>query len=514
MGKHMRVSRAWAAVLAGAALVAAGCGSEPEPAPSTPAADPSSAAATAPAALQRYYEQSLDWAACDGNYECAELTVPKDYAKPEAGDTTIAVVRQEPGDHPNGYLVLNPGGPGGSGIDYAEAASAVVSPAVMKAYNVVGFDPRGVGRSEPIDCLTDAELDEWIAEDGEPDSAAEQKRLLAEAEEFGLRCKENDPDLVPYLDSESVVKDLDVLRAALGEDQLNYLGFSYGTFLGALYAEEFGPQTGRMVLDGVLPPHLSEQEVGLGQAKGFEDALRRYVADCQKQADCPVAAPSVAAGEAKMQRFLESLDDKPLPTDSGRKLDQALGAGAVLYHLYFPYSGDWDLLTEGLRDAFAGDGTKLLSMYDTRLERSPDGSYRTNSQEVFYAVNCLDRSAGVAVEDLAAIADRWAQAAPTFGRYLAWSQAVCAKWPVDAKGAPREVTGSEAGPILLVATAHDPATPQQWAQALADRMPNAHLIVWESDGHTAYTNGSACVDDAVDAYLVDGTLPESGTVCQ
>ncbi|MFN8124984.1 MAG: alpha/beta hydrolase [Candidatus Nanopelagicales bacterium] len=302
--------------------------------------------------------------------------------------------------------------------------------------------------------------------------------------------------------------------AALGEDRLNFIGFSYGTMLGALYADQFGETTGRMVLDGVLPPQLTTAEVTLGQAQGFEDALNRYVADCQEKSDCPVAGPDVGSGVKKIQDLLAGLDEKPLPAGDGEQLNQALAAGAILYYLYFPSSGDWDGLSEGLTDAFAGDGKKLLEMYRTRLERNSDGSYRNNSQEVFYAVNCLDRDSDVSADELAARAEEWTQSAPTFGRYLAWSEAACAEWPVAGEGEPRQVTASEAGPIVIIGNTHDPATPLPWAQRLAESMADAHLIVWDADGHTAYGNGSQCVQDAVDDYLVDGTLPPPDLVCQ
>jgi pimeloyl-ACP methyl ester carboxylesterase len=378
---------------------------------------------------------------------------------------------------------------------------------------VVGFDPRGVGRSAGVDCLTDAQLDKWIAADSDPATPAEQDRLMADAKAFGKACQKRSGGVLPYLGTESVVKDMDVLRAALGEERLNYLGFSYGTMLGALYADEFGPTTGRMVLDGVLPPSLTSSEIAEGQAKGFEDALRRYVADCQQKSDCPVAGDSVDAGVSKIQGLLTGLADKPLPAGNGEQLTQPLAAGAILYYLYFPSAGDWDSLSKGLTDAFAGDGSTLLDLYRTRLERNPDGSYRNNSQEAFFAVTCLDRESDSTEAELAARADQWAQEAPTFGRYLAWSEAACAEWPVPGQGETRQVTAAEAGPIVVIGNTHDPATPLPWAQRLAENLADAHLIVWDSDGHTAYGNGSQCVQDAVDAYLVDGTLPAPDLVC-
>ncbi len=479
----------------------AGCaGTTPSPPP----------AATEPVPTQQglaaYYGQQLQWRECEGSFECADLTVPLDYADPAAGDTSVAVLRS-PGEKPLGPLVINPGGPGGSGVDWAQAAQQVLPGDVTDAYQVVGFDPRGVGRSHPVDCVTDRQLDRWIAQDGDPTTTAEEDQFLRVAARFAKRCARGSGEILGHVGTDSVVSDLDILRSALGTDRLNYLGFSYGTTIGARYADQFGPTTGRMVLDGALPPQLTSAEVGLGQAKGFEDALRRYVADCQRSDDCPVAGADVDAGVARIQQFLADVSENPLPTDSGRGLNESLALGAILYHLYFPFLGDWQSLSDELKDAFAGDGTALLDFYESRLERDPDGRYRNNSQEAFFAVNCLDTDERPTVADLRARAEDWAQEAPTFGRYLAWSEAACSRWPVAAEGGPRQVTASEAGPILVIGNTHDPATPLPWAQLVTDHMADAHLVIWDSDGHTAYGNGSDCVDDAVGAYLLDGALP-------
>lgn len=489
-------------VLVVTAVVAAACSAGPEPTPPAPA----TASGSPAPGLAQYYGQQLEWRRCDGSFECADLTVPIDYDRPNAGDTDIALLRV-PGEKPLGPLVVNPGGPGGSGVEWASYAEQILPGAVTDAYQVVGFDPRGVGRSTAVDCLTDRQLDRWIAQDGDPQTAAEEEALLTAAERFAKRCARNSGDWLAHIGTESVVTDLDILRSALGAQRLNYLGFSYGTTIGALYADRFGPTTGRMVLDGMLPPQLTSDEVGLGQARGFEDALRRYVEDCQRSDDCPVAGDDVDAGVKRVQRFLAELEDKPLPTDSGRDLNQALAAGSILYHLYFPSMGDWQSLSEGLTEAFAGDGTALLDFYDTRLERQPGGGYRNNAQEAFFAVSCLDRGEAPSAAELRRRADEWAQEAPTFGRYLAWSEAACIAWPAESEGGPRQVTGSEAGPVLVIGTRHDPATPLAWAQLVVDRMADAHLVIWESDGHTAFGSGSECVDDAVVAYLLDGTLP-------
>jgi pimeloyl-ACP methyl ester carboxylesterase len=474
-----------------------------------PVASPS---AQAPAELQRYSTQQLDWQPCGDGALCATLRVPKDYADPTAhGDFELAVLKVPATGERRGSLVVNPGGPGGSGAQYAAAAPGIVTSQVLDAYDVVGFDPRGVGGSDPVDCLSDAELDALIEGDPSPDDAAEVAQTLAAAERLGRGCQELSPDIAPWIDSKSVVRDMDVLRAALGEERLDYLGKSYGTTLGALYAQEFPERVGRFVLDGVLDPALTSEEVSLGQARAFETALRRFLADCLQQQDCPLAARTVDDGVAELQRFFDGLESQPLPGGDGRDLTQALGISAVLYYLYFP-PGDWAQLRAGLADAYAGDGSTLVAMLDRRLQRDPGGVYGDNSQEAFYAVTCLDRQPA-ADGDPAQRAQRFADAAPVFGPALAWSDAVCSRWPQPPVGEPAAITAAGAAPILVVSTQYDPATPYAWGAALAQRLESAALVSSNADGHTGYRSGSTCVDDAVDAYLLDGTVPATDPRC-
>lgn len=497
-----------AAMLAAAALLA-GCTAQSEPLP-----EQSSPAAPAPASLEAFYQQDLQWSGCGGDFECATLSVPSDYDDPAgSGPVAVEVVRlPAAGDDRLGALVVNPGGPGGSGVEYARAARAIVTPEVLSAYDIVGFDPRGVASSDPVDCLTDAELDTLIASDPTPEDAAEAEELVALTGAVGPACQERSPRITPWMDTRSVARDLDVLRAALGEERLDYLGKSYGTAIGTVYAEQFPGNVGRFVLDGALPVDLSSEEISRGQAAGFEAALERFVADCLPRQDCPLAAGTVADGVAEIRAFLSGLDAAPLPAGAGRELNEALGVTAVLYYLYFP-PGDWTLLRQGLDEGFAGDGSLLLAMLEQRLERNPgSGAYRTNSQEAFYAVTCLDRPTR-SIEQVAQDADTWAEESPTFGPYLAWSDAICAQWPLPAVTEPRAVAANGAGPILVVSTQHDPATPYQWGVRMAETFADAALVSWNGDGHTAYFNGSACVDDAVDAYLLNGTVPAADPRC-
>jgi pimeloyl-ACP methyl ester carboxylesterase len=502
-----------------AALVAlAGCtaaNGQPEDDQSSGPATPS-ATGSATDPLAAYYAQKVRWEGCGGDFDCTSLTVPADYDNPGQGELELEVVRLKAKD-PKGSLVLNPGGPGGSGVDYARAARAVLTPQVVQAYDVVGFDPRGVVSSTPVDCIDDSKLDALFASDGTPDTPAEVAELAATSKLFGAGCEAKSPDVAPYMDTESAARDMDILRSVLGEEKLDYLGKSYGTYLGAQYAELFPERVGRFVLDGVLPSSLDSDEITLGQAKSFDVVLRRFVEDCITQEDCPLPR-DVDAGVARIQQFIAGLDQNPLPGVGDRMLTEALGTYAILSYLYFP-PNDWDILRFGLDAAFQGDGSVLMDMMDDRIQRNADGTFANNGNEAFYAVSCLDRPAVGGVDHAAELAEQWAAEAPVFGPYLAWGNLPCWQWPMgagtaDAAGEPPVFRAEGSAPILVVTTRYDPATPYEWGVQVAGELDNATLLTFDGDGHTAYTSGSRCIDQAVDAYLLEGTMPAEGTVCR
>ena len=501
------------AAAAGALIVLTGCTSDPEP-ESSPTPAPSTSA-SAPVDLAAFYDQEVDWKGCDGDFDCATLTVPADYDDPESGTLELEVIRLKAKD-PMGSLILNPGGPGGSGVDYARAARGVLTSQLADAYDVVGFDPRGVVSSTPVDCLEDPELDVLFAADGTPDTPQEVAELAEASTLLGEGCQTLSPDVAPYMDTESAARDMDILRAVLGDEQLNYLGKSYGTYLGAQYAELFPDRVGRVVLDGVLPSSLNSDEITLGQAKAFDMVLRRFVEDCITQEDCPLPR-DVDAGVARIQQFLADLDQDPLPGIGDRVLTEALGTYAILSYLYFPPT-DWDVLRFGLETAFAGDGSVLMDMMDSRIQRRPDGTFDNNGNEAFYAVSCLDRPAVGGVDHAEQLAQDWATEAPVFGPYLAWGNLPCWEWPMgagtaEAAGELPVFRAEGSGPILVVSTQYDSATPYEWGVQVADELDNATLLSYDGDGHTAYTTSSSCIDDAVDAYFLDGVMPAEGTVC-
>ncbi|MDV3223255.1 alpha/beta hydrolase [Intrasporangium sp.] len=485
----------------------------PEPAVA-PITGPADALTTAPdAALGAYYDQKLAWHECD-DFECADLTVPIDYDNPGDGDITIKVLKAPARNQGKriGSLVVNPGGPGGSGVQYARSADFIVGTDVRSYFDIVGFDPRGVGQSAPIDCLEDDALDEFLGTDPTPDDPSEQEGLVAAAQTMAQGCAEGNPDLIAHVSTVDAAKDMDVLRAALGDGHLNYLGKSYGTFLGATYAELFPERVGRFVLDGVVPPDLTSAELAKGQAQGFELATRAYVEDCVSEGDCPLGN-SVDDGMAWIRDFLESLDRDPLPTDDPAvpELTEAwgsLGLAAAMYD-----QGAWGILTDALREAQSGSGASLLGLANTYADRVPGGGYTGNIMEVIWAVNCLDRPDSPDPETYEGYEDDFATVAPTWGPFLAWGSLACGVWPVKGENPPHEISAAGSNPIVVVGTTRDPATIYEWSVQLRDQLDNAVLVSLDGDGHTAYTRGSRCVDDAIDAYYVEGTLPKDGLTC-
>lgn len=466
----------------------------------------------APEGLEDFYGQTLEWTSCESLFECSTLTVPVDYDEPDGSTIELALLRAPAKDEAQGSLVVNPGGPGASGVDYAMMAGAVVSPGVRAAYDVVGFDPRGVARSAPVTCITDAQLDQFLGSDPSPDDAAEEKQVEQLLEDFADACATNVGDLLGHVSTVEAAKDMDVLRAALGEQELTYLGASYGTFLGTTYASLFPDRVGRFVLDGAIDPTLTGLAMGLGQAAGFERATRAYVESCVSSGSCPLG-DDVDAAMAAIPAFLDEVDADPLPV-SGDVVDELTEGWAMLGIIVAMYSQDiWPVLTQALERAEQGDGTLLMFLANSYASRHSDGTYTGNGMQAIYAVNCLDRPAEEGEDlDSAAVLRKFEQASPTWGRYLAGDGA-CEYWPVEAEETIEDYSATGAAPILVIGTTRDPATPYEWAQSLAEILDSGVLISYDGDGHTAYGRSNDCVDDAVDAYLLEGTVPEDGLSC-
>ncbi|WP_244925161.1 alpha/beta hydrolase [Actinomyces bowdenii] len=491
----------------------------------TPTPPPTQQAAAVPEGLERFYNQEVDWQPCEKGegmtkadsetgYTCARITVPLDYEQPEGQTIEIAVKKRAADGESIGSLFVNPGGPGGSGLDLVDGAENLMTSELLDSYDVVGFDPRGVGQSTAVDCLTDAELDEERSGEVGPATEVTAQEAVAQGQEGAAKCeaKTSTAGLLDHIDTVSAAKDLDVLRAVDKQGVLSYLGYSYGTYLGATYAELFPANVGRLVLDAALDPSLSAAEVTRGQAEGFEKALRAYVEDCQTGSSCPLKG-DVDAGVKQIQDFLEVTRTSPIPTaDEARPLTRDLAASAVLGALY--ESAMWGTLSTGLEQAMEqNDGSTLLLITDTLSSRNPDGTYAGNGDEAITAINCLDYPVEGDEAQWDAQAAELEEAGPTFGADLAYSDAVCQGWGHESTRERAPITASGAAPILVVGTTGDPATPYPWAQALASQLDSGRLLTWEGQGHAAYGRGGKCVSSAVDSYLLAGTLPAEGTVC-
>jgi pimeloyl-ACP methyl ester carboxylesterase len=494
-------------VLTGCSL---GSGDEAEP-ELEPIPVESSTPAAVPDGLQQYYDQDLEWRECRRDFECAELTVPLDYDNPDGRTIELSVLRA-PSTKPDqrlGSLVVNPGGPGGSGIEYAARGSSYWGKELRAAFDIVGVDPRGVGESSPLSCVTDGQLDDLLASDPDPDTPAEVQADHTLMKSFFDGCMRGDAALATHVGTVEAAKDLDILRAALGEPKLTYFGASYGTFLGGTYADLFPQNVGRLVLDGAIDPSTSSVDMSLVQAEGFETALRAYVEACVAEGDCYLG-DSVDAGIERIQQFLAELDDQPLPGAGDRELTEGLGLYGIIVPLY--NRDYWPILDVALEAGLRGSGKELLSLADAYTSRGPDG-YTDNAFQMLPVVNCLDYSDAISDAEIEALIPRFEKASPTFGRIFAADLGACADWSHSSgrDGATLNAKGS--APILVVGTTRDPATPLRWAEGLAGQLDNAVLVKRDGDGHTAYHAGNTCVDETIEAYLVSGVVPKDTVSC-
>lgn len=518
-----RVAKARVAVVvAGAALGLASC-----------APSPDWKAAQASEGLEGYYAQDLDWTGCDrdqafstgvdvldewiglDDLECAWLTVPLDYDDP-AGETIKIAVGRSAAEHSQGSLVVNPGGPGGSGFELVPSVLENGGSKLVDALDIVAFDPRGVGRSAPIDCLDDADLDVYLSSDVDTTTAEGLAQAKAVEAEFGAGCLERTGPLLAHVDTISAARDMDVLRAALGESTLTYLGISYGTKLGATYAELFPEQVGRLVLDGAVDLTATPGEKMVLQAGGFESALRAYVEDCLGGDDCPLSG-SVDEAMAQVVDVVEQARANPMSV-GGRQVNGALALTGIMAALYSQDS--WEYLTMGLKGAIdEQNGGVLLFLADSYVGRC-DGytcpvtdGYYSNLMEAFTAISCVDARRDMDPATVAAELEQTKQVAPTLWPYFKAELDGCADWPVPLVGPLPSYTAEGALPIVVVGTTNDPATPYSGAQKLAEMLDSGVLVTYEGEGHAAYIGGPECIQTAVDDFLVDGKVPEDGLTC-
>ena len=486
-------------------------------------AAPSSDGATGATGTADSSEEATDTA----TFSCAVITVPLDYANPKGETISIAVKkRAATGGHAQGALFINPGGPGDSGVSFAERAGNAFSPDLLEAYDIIGFDPRGVGSSTAITCSSDDDSSSSTAEPstsagataspsaGTEASGGESYEEWAEStrqsfQELTEQCASHTEPaaLLDHVDTVSAARDLDILRALAGQEKLNYLGFSYGTSLASVYAETFPGNTGRMVLDGAIDPSLSLAEQGLGQAKGFEQALRTYVDYCQNSTGCPLSG-GTDAGVQQIRDLITSANSTPLATGDPNRTVTGSDIVAALSEYLYTTEQNWEPLNKALDQAINHrDGSAFVA------SEEQDTSSKNDGGGAFQAVTCLDYPVEGDKTTWAAQYEQAQREAPIFGNTAVGMDLVCSVWGHNGTRKPTQIHARGAAPILVVGTTGDPATPYAWSKSLAEQLDSGQLLTWEGNGHTAYGGDASCVNDAVDAYLISGTMPKKGLTC-
>ena len=472
--------------------------------PQFPAVDPAVAGLVAGLpgdGLTAYLAQTVAWSDCGDGTECATVLAPLDYADPAAKAVTLALRRLPATAEPRlGSLFVNPGGPGGSGRELVDSFETTG----LEQYDIVGWDPRGTGASTPVTCFGAEETDALNEADASPDTDEERTALIRAAWAFGRSCWERSGDLLEHISTIETVRDLDLLRALVGEEKLTYFGYSYGTQIGATYAELFGRNTGRLVLDAAVDITDNDEVI---QAMGFDLALGNFAAWCAKQG-CSLGGSKPAVLDA-VTGLLDDLDANPVRAGA-RNLTQSLAVTGIAAMLYGG-TGAWETLVLMLEAAQRGNGVGLLRAADALNNRDANGDYGPMFY-AFPAISCLDSDDESGVLDADTVWTDDQRKAPIFGRYFG-PQYSCALWPVRP-ARQLQIRGVDAAPLLVVGGTGDNATPYQQAVDMAGQLASAVLVTREGEGHGSYGNGSACIDEIVVDYLVDGTVPADGVRCE
>lgn len=478
------------------------------PPASTTTAPPATTATSGPPSVAPK-PAALAWKGCGSGFQCATLTVPLDPAKPALGTVGIAITRHRAtGGSRIGSLLVNPGGPGASAVDFVKDSYSSYPKTLRDHFDIAAFDPRGVGHTAPVRCLSTSQLDAYFHLDPVPDTAAEKQALAAGNKKLTDGCEARSARILPYVNTRIVAQDMDRVRAALGDAKLTYLGYSYGTAIGASYLDQFPTHVRAMVLDGALDPTTSWDQLLAGQSKGFDVALDAFLANCQKT-DCAFRrAVSGDLGKA-YDALAAKVEQHDLPGSGSRTVgpdEFQLGVGAGLYSR----GNGWPAIAQGLADAEHGDGRLLLELNDSYLDRSSSGY--ANTDEANFAVNCVDRPWPRTEQPYYDLAAQVGKSYPRFGPAIALSGIGCATWPVAAQGTPHAVSGKGSPPIVVIGTTRDPATPYVWAQSLAKQLDNGILLTHEGDGHTVFRVGAPnCIIRPVDDYFVSLRAPSPAT---
>ena len=454
---------------------------------------------------------TISWTACPESpapFECGQLAVPFDYDNPSAGSLVLSLMRR-PAETPDsriGSLLVNPGGPGFGGTAVAEQAEWYFSTELLKQFDVVGWDPRGTGASTPaVDCTED--YDRYFGIDSPPNDEVAKQKMIDLTQEFVDLCVERNGEMLKYISTEASARDMDSIRKALNEDKISYFGFSYGSELGATWVTLFPDTVRAAVFDGASDPNANGFDQAISQLKGFEQQLTAFLADCAKRVSCKIYNNGKPA--ALFDQLAVDIDTKPIVVSSDRTpVTQGVFYTAVVQAMYS--NTLWPQLETALADAAKGNGAQLLALYDDYFQRQPDGSYG-NELEAFLAISCLDDPEGSTVADVDADVARFAAAAKRLGENFGYGYA-CALWP--HRVAERVVvTGKGAGPIVVIGTTGDAATPLASTRKAAKNLEQGVLVIVEADRHTGYGLNS-CVVQNVDAYLISLKAPKNETYCK
>jgi len=453
--------------------------------------------------LEDYKSQELNWRSCYDGFECSSFKVPVDYTKIDNQSFTLKVLRHNALDQKNklGSIVVNPGGPGGSATLYAYNAEYILSKEINEKYDVVGFDPRGINESGEIRCLTDEEEDEFLNADASDGKSANVAALSATSKDFADKCAKAAGKKLGHYSTLEAAKDMEILRLLLNEKKLNFLGKSYGTYLGTLYAALYPETVGRIVLDGAVSPNVSMREQQLAQAVAFDKALNNFLAT-QKRFKL-----------SDIKKLLSDADTNPMEGSDGRYAGQSIAITAIATTLYD--SGDgWKDLKKMLNQAILKrDPAEMFKQADDYNNRDSAGNYYSNQTDVSIIINCLDWKEPRTIEEITSDRGAFTKAAPIFGPYLYLAGLPCKYWKTEPQLPPMPLKNIDTSPVLVIGVTNDPATPYEWAEDLVKVFTNGKLLTLNGDGHTGHNQGNECVDSVVDSYFLTGKIGSEPLIC-
>ena len=450
----------------------------------------------------------IAWTDCGGGFQCGALHVPLDYSHSDALTISLALMRK-PSTGPGtriGSVLVNPGGPGESGIDFLRGDVKSLSN-LNQRFDLVTWDPRGVAGSTPITCVDGLQEDHYLSIDSVLDDPQEKAESVQANKDFAAGCQSRSGDLLPFMDTASTARDMDQIRAAVGDSRLTYLGFSYGTFIGEWYARLFPTHIRALSLDGVLDPTVSANDSLLAQVVGFEQNYQAFLADCRARTSC--AYGRAGDPEQKINAAMARLDTTPLKVGN-RELTRSLAMTGLLITLYD--QSFWRLTDQAFTALDRGDGRLLLLLADEYNQRQANGTYSNLFNGGYQATYCLDFAVPSDIAAYDALGPAFTKASQLFGPWSQYSNLQCAFWPVKPKHAEAPLPVKGAPAILLVGGTNDPATPYAEAQSVNSKIDGSVLLTRQGNGHTSY-DSSTCAHAAEDAYLINLTVPATGTVC-